>query len=89
MISTNFPISAETWLVPIYPISAEMLDTPFISITFFHSTKSKAAASIQGPDILRFNKISLLYGYHSKEGLGVWKEAQRQGEDRVTLQISP
>jgi hypothetical protein len=35
MISTNFPISAETWLVPIYPISAEMLDTHFyFCITF-------------------------------------------------------
>jgi hypothetical protein len=58
MISTNFPISAETWLVPIYPISAEMLDTHFYHI--FTSNQKL----LQGPDILRFNKISLLYGYH-------------------------
>ncbi len=29
--------------------------------------------------ILKFNKISLLYGYPWKNGLG-WKEAQRQGD---------
>jgi hypothetical protein len=37
--------------------------------------------------ILRFIKISLLYGYHWKRGQGV-KEAQRQGEVRVTLRIT-
>jgi hypothetical protein len=30
--------------------------------------------------LMRFNKISLLCGYHWKEGIGEWKEAQRQCE---------
>jgi hypothetical protein len=35
---------------------------------------------------LRFNKKnSLLCGYHWKRGWGGWKQAQREGEDRVTL----
>jgi hypothetical protein len=35
--------------------------------------------------ILRFNEISLLYGYQLKEGLG----AERRPQDRVNLRISP
>ncbi len=38
--------------------------------------------------ILRFIKMSLLCRYFVKEGIGGWKEAQRQGEDRVTLRIT-
>jgi hypothetical protein len=32
--------------------------------------------------------MSLLCRYFVKEGIGGWKEAQRQGEDRVTLRIT-
>ncbi len=35
--------------------------------------------------IPRFNKTSLLCGSHSKRGDTGWKEAQRQGEDMMTL----
>ncbi len=40
--------------------------------------------------ILRLIKMSLLWKYHSKRfpGDSGWKEAQRQGEDRITLQIT-
>ncbi len=39
--------------------------------------------------ILRFIKISLLCGYYTTERVHrEWKEAQRQGEDRVTLRIT-
>jgi hypothetical protein len=38
--------------------------------------------------ILRFNKNVFTLRIPLKEGIGGWKEAQRQGEDRVTLRIT-
>jgi hypothetical protein len=47
---------------------------------------SASRTEFQHP-ILRFNKISLLFADTTKRRVRGWKEAQRQGEDRVSLRI--
>ncbi len=61
-------------------------------LLFFHTIITLVPCALNGElqhFILRFYKIFLLCGYQVKEGIGGgWKEAQRQGDERVTLQIT-